>query len=129
MFGLKKVKNGNGENQVPNIIAQGTSVTGDLVSNGDFRIDGVLKGTITASGRIVVGETGEVEGDISCQNADISGSITGNLNVKELAVLKQSSRFNGNIHTVRLTIEAGALFSGQCNMDSALDEAAKVNKK
>jgi len=129
MFGLKKVKNGNGESQVPNIIAQGTSVTGDLVSNGDFRIDGVLKGTITASGRIVVGETGEVEGDIGCQNADISGSITGNLKVKELTVLKQSSRFNGNIHTVRLTIEAGALFSGQCSMDSTPDKPEKGDKK
>ncbi len=128
MFGLKKVKNGNGESQVPNIIAQGTSVTGDLVSNGDFRIDGVLKGTITASGRIVVGETGEVDGDISCQNADISGSITGNLEVKELTVLKQSSRFNGNIHTVRLTIEAGAIFSGQCSMDAHNNTREKANK-
>lgn len=129
MFTVKKPKNGNGENQVPNIFAQGTSVTGDMISNGDFRIEGVLKGTITASGRIVIGETGEIEGDIRCQNADVSGKVTGNLIVEELTVLKSTSRFEGNIHTSRLSIESGAVFSGQCTMANALMTDEKSKKK
>jgi len=115
---VKKVKAGNGDSQVPNIIAQGTSITGDIKSNGDFRIDGLLVGTIVASGRIVIGETGEVQGDISCQNVDISGKVTGTVTIDELTMLKKTSRFEGKISTTRLAIESGAVFTGECFMGS-----------
>lgn len=115
---MKKVKAGNGDSQVPNIIAQGTSITGDIKSNGDFRIDGLLVGTIVASGRIVIGETGEVQGDISCQNVDISGKVTGTVTIDELTMLKRTSRFEGKISTIRLAIESGAVFTGECLMGS-----------
>jgi cytoskeletal protein CcmA (bactofilin family) len=126
---VKKAKNANGESQVPNIIAQGTSVTGDLISNGDFRIEGTLNGTISTKGRIVIGETGVVEGDISCQNADISGKVSGNIIVEELTMLKVTSKFEGHIRTTRLAIEPGALFSGQCVMGAPELVAEKTNKK
>lgn len=126
---MKKAKNSNGESQVPNIIAQGTSVTGDLISNGDFRIEGTLNGTISTKGRIVIGETGVVEGDISCQNADISGKVSGNIIVEELTMLKVTSKFEGHIRTTRLAIEPGALFSGQCVMRAPELVAEKTNKK
>ncbi len=113
---MKKAKVGNGDSQVPNIIAQGTSIKGDIKSNGDFRIDGLLVGTIVASGRIVIGETGEVQGDVTCQNVDVSGKVAGNFTIEELTMLKKTSRFDGKIATARLAIESGALFTGECFM-------------
>lgn len=126
---VKRLNKNNNDSPVPNMIAQGTSIVGDLISNGDFRIEGKLKGTITASGRIVIGETGEVEGEVSCQHADISGTVKGNLKVEELTMLKIHARFEGNITTKQLSIEPGALFSGECIMGKPLKKPDDSNKK
>jgi len=117
---VKKFKNGSSDNKVPNIIANGTSVVGDIISDGDFRIEGEIKGTIVAKGRIVVGDTGRVDGDIKCSNADICGSVTGMLEVENLTVLKSTAKFNGDVATKRISIEPGAVFTGTCKMESNL---------
>lgn len=101
-----------------NIIGSGTEIIGDIHSNGDFRIDGTLKGTIKSTGKVVVGSTGRVEGEIICQNADISGDVDAHLTVKELLSLKASAVVSGDILTNKLAIEPGAVFTGACNMGS-----------
>ena len=113
---MKKYPGSNGDSQVPNIIATGTKVTGEIESEGDVRIDGVLTGKVLAKGKVVVGEKGAVDGEISCKNAVVSGNINANMDVKELAVFKASARFTGKITTAKLSIETGALFSGECKM-------------
>ncbi|NVO19765.1 MAG: polymer-forming cytoskeletal protein [Bacteroidetes bacterium] len=99
-----------------NIIGSGTEITGDINSNGDFRIDGFLKGTIKSTGKVVVGTTGKVEGEIICQNADISGEVKAHLKVYELLSLKASAIVSGDIITNKLAIEPGAVFTGACTM-------------
>jgi len=99
-----------------NIIGNGTDIIGDINSNGDFRIDGFLKGTIKSSGKVVVGSTGKVEGEIICQNADISGEVKAHLKVHELLSLKASAVVSGDIMTNKLAIEPGAVFTGACSM-------------
>ncbi|MDP2723879.1 MAG: polymer-forming cytoskeletal protein [Bacteroidales bacterium] len=126
---MKKQKVISSENLVRNHIAQGTSIVGDLNSNGDFRIEGKLKGTITANGKIVIGETGEIEGDMSCQLADISGKVIGNIKVEELTMLKQHSQFEGIIITKQLTVEPGAIFTGECQMGNPSKEPDISKKK
>ncbi len=118
-------KNNIAETPTVNTIGKGTSINGDVKSNGDFRIDGDLKGSIKSDGKIVIGATGNVEGEISCQNADISGSVKANIKVKELLSLKASCNVNGEIVTNKLAIEPGARFSGNCSMDN--QEKAKDN--
>ncbi len=113
---VKINKNGNSDNQVPNLIAQGTNIVGDIVSEGDFRIEGSIKGKIHAKGRIVIGKSGSVEGEIVCLNADICGKIEGKIDVKDLTIFKATSSFNGEIITSKISIESGALFSGSCTM-------------
>jgi cytoskeletal protein CcmA (bactofilin family) len=99
-----------------NIIGNGTDIVGDINSNGDFRIDGQLKGTIQSTGKVVVGSTGKVEGEIICQNADISGEVKAHLKVYELLSLKASAVVSGDIVTNKLAIEPGAVFTGACTM-------------
>lgn len=101
-----------------NTIGKGTSIKGDVRSGGDFRIDGELNGSISSDGKIVIGATGNVEGEIICQNADISGTVKANIQVKELLSLKSSCSVNGDIVTNKLAIEPGARFSGTCSMDN-----------
>jgi cytoskeletal protein CcmA (bactofilin family) len=104
-----------------NIIGQGTTIKGDLVSNGDFRIDGQLTGTIRCDGKIVIGHTGVVEGDVFCKQADVSGKMKAKLEVAEITVLKATANFNGELVTAKIAIEVGAMFSGKCQMKNAVE--------
>ncbi len=110
------MKNGNLESPTRNIIAQGTKIQGDIDSNGDFRIEGVLTGTVKAKGKIVIGESGSVEGKIFCQSADISGKAKVKMEVAELTMLRATSNFIGEISTKKISIEPGAMFTGTCQM-------------
>jgi cytoskeletal protein CcmA (bactofilin family) len=104
------------ESPVINIIGTGTFIKGDIRSNGDIRIDGSVVGSVNAKGKIVIGPTGSVEGELICQNADFSGNIKAQVSVTELLTLKATARLNGDITTGKLAIEPGARFSGVCNM-------------
>ena len=100
-----------------NILGPGAIVKGEIQVNGDFRIDGTLNGTIQCKGKIVVGSTGKIDGEIQCQNADFSGEVTATVKVSELLTLKETARFSGDITTGKLAIEPGAKFSGTCSME------------
>jgi cytoskeletal protein CcmA (bactofilin family) len=109
-----------------NLIAKGTSIKGEIQSSGDFRIDGSLNGSIKSAGKLVVGSTGKVEGEITCQNAEIEGNLKVKIFVKELLSLKATSVLRGDIVTGKLSIEPGAVLSGTCNMDG---DSAKSGEK
>jgi cytoskeletal protein CcmA (bactofilin family) len=100
-----------------NFLGNGTIIRGDIKSNGDFRIDGHLIGSIHSKGKVVVGSSGQVEGEIICQNADVSGILDAKIVVLELLTLKASARITGDIITDKLAIEPGAKFTGSCNMN------------
>ena len=124
------------ENNAPegrNIIVEGTTIEGDIVSNGNIRIDGKLVGTIKIKGRLIIGPTGVIEGEITCQNADIEGTFNGTITVTELLSLKASSKLSGDINTGKLAIEPSASFSGNCNMgfikDMQLEEQRQDSSK
>lgn len=107
------------ESSAINIITTGTTIKGDIVATGDFRLDGTLEGNIQLNGKLVVGDSGLVHGNVLCQNANIIGTVNGNISVKELLSLHTSARVKGDILINKLSIEPGAVFTGKCRM---LDE-------
>ena len=106
-----------------NIINAGTEVRGDILSNGDVRIDGILRGTITTKAKVVIGTTGSVEGDIKAQNSDVSGTVKGNIAVDELLSLKATAKIQGDILTKKLIVETGGEFNGKCPIRSTGDSS------
>ena len=88
-----------------NTIGSGTIVTGDIESKGDIRVDGILKGTVNTSGKVVLGKEGIIEGDVSCNNADIAGIVNAKITVTQLLLLKSTAKLNGDIVTNKLSIE------------------------
>lgn len=117
---------GNGS---ASIISAGTSLKGDITSNGDIRIDGSLKGNVHCSAKVVIGANGSVEGDINGQQADIMGKVSGSIKVKELLQLKGNCQISGNIYAGKLQIEPTAQFNGQCHMNEASASGSKNNVK
>jgi len=115
-----------------NMIGVGTIITGDMVSKGDIRIDGTLKGSVNTEGKVVLGREGMIEGDVICKDADISGTIKAKITVSQLLSLKTSAKLNGDIITNKLSIEPGAAFSGSCSMGAVikdLKDAGKIEQK
>ncbi|HPT13189.1 MAG TPA: polymer-forming cytoskeletal protein [Bacteroidales bacterium] len=100
-----------------NLLGSGTEITGDIRSQGDIRIDGSLNGTINCTGKVVIGSTGRVDGELICQNADISGEVKARIKVSELLSLKATAVVSGDIITNKLAIEPGAVFTGACKME------------
>jgi len=99
-----------------NLISKGTRITGDIFSDGDLRIDGELTGNLETKGRLVIGASGLIEGEIRCKSCEIAGIQKGSLFVNELLSLKASSNVTGDIVTGKLSIEPGAYFAGTCTM-------------
>ena len=111
-------------------IESSTSVKGDIVSEGDFRIDGTLEGSIKTKGKVVVGIDGSIKGAISCSNADVEGEINGNLFVSQVLSLRSSSIIDGDVVIGKLIVESGATFNATCSMNKEGKKADfKVVKK
>lgn len=104
------------DNQTINLISNGTDITGDIKSNGDIRVDGTLTGSLTTKGKVVIGPTGKINGEVFCKNSEVSGTVEGKISVGQLLNLKASSKIAGDIETFKLSIEPGAKFTGSCKM-------------
>lgn len=104
------------DNTTINLISNGTDITGDIKSNGDIRIDGSLTGNLNTKGKVVIGTTGKVKGEVICKNSEVAGILEGKIIVGQLLNLKASSKIYGDINTNKLSIEPGAVFSGNCKM-------------
>lgn len=99
-----------------NKIAQGTTVVGDLVGRGGFRIDGSVEGSIKTPGKVVVGKEGKINGNLNCENADIEGKFTGKLTVSGVLTLRSTAVLDGEVTTSKLAVEPGANFNATCTM-------------
>ena len=104
------------------IIGAGTSITGDIESRGDIRIDGILKGNLIAKAKILIGPDGVVEGDVNGQQADVLGKVTGTISVHELLYLRGKAILQGDIYAGKLQIEPTVTFNGQCHMGANIVE-------
>jgi cytoskeletal protein CcmA (bactofilin family) len=111
-----------------NIIGVGTIINGDIMSKGDIRIDGTLKGAVKTGGKVVVGTSGIIEGDVECANADIAGTLNAKISVAQLLSLKATARLTGDLVTNKLAIEPGAAFSGHCSMGAVIKDIKHVEK-
>ncbi|MCG2615573.1 polymer-forming cytoskeletal protein [Terrimonas sp. NA20] len=108
------------------LIGAGTTLKGDISSNSDLRIDGTIIGNISSTAKVVVGANGIVEGDITGNQADIIGKVTGNVKAKDLLQLRGDSIVNGNLYAGKLQVEPSATFNGQCHMGAATAESIEI---
>ena len=119
------------------IIAKNTVITGEIRSDGDFRIDGTLEGSLITEGRVIIGSEGFVKGNIEAANADIEGKIFGKLIVSKTLAIKAIANISGEVIVGKLSVEPGAVFNATCAMRTSApkpekfstNEAKKAEKK
>ncbi len=113
---MAKTNNEEFDSSAINLLGAGTTITGDINCNGDIRINGTLNGNLSTKGRLIIGETGKIKGEINCKNADILGSVEGKITVTDLLSLKATSNITGEILIGKISIEPGCKFNGTCKM-------------
>ena len=104
------------------IIGKGAFIEGDILTKGNIRIEGKVKGNINTNLKLVLGKSSYVEGNLLAQNAEIAGEIKGKVRVHDLLVLKDFAVVHGDIVTNKLVIEAGAFFNGKSKMSESLTD-------
>lgn len=108
-----------------NLIGKNTKIIGDVISEGDFRIDGGLEGTLKTNGRVIIGGEGFVKGKVECANADVEGKFSGEFIVSDTLSAKSTANITGEITMGRISTEPGASLNATCNMKGAVKELSK----
>ncbi len=93
MFSNKDKKPQKNRVMERNVVAKNTAIVGDIKSDGDFRIDGTLEGTLTTDGRVIIGADGLIKGKVEATNADIEGKFSGELLVSNTLTIKTQQIF------------------------------------
>lgn len=120
LFGNKNVSHEEvKQSNSTNTIAKGTTITGNVDTFGNFRLDGKLVGDLRSKSKVFIGQGSHVDGNIFAQNAEVEGEITGKIEISESLVLRATAVVHGDIFTGKLTIDPGATFNGQCHMGDA----------
>jgi len=112
-----------------NIIAQGTKIVGDFNSEGDFRIDGTVEGTIQTTGKVVVGKAGFVKGTLQGSDAYFEGGFSGKMTLSGTLTLKASATIEGEVVAGKLAVEPGANFNVTCSMKGTVKETNKGGRQ
>lgn len=112
-----------------NMIGVGTTIEGSINSNENIRFDGNLNGNLNTKGKVFVGQSGKVTGEIRCKNCEVEGVIDGKVVVEELLSLRSMSKLYGEIKTGKLAIEPGATFTGKCDMGGKKEAVIETSSK
>ena len=102
--------------QARNLIAEKTTITGNIQTVGDVRIDGVVNGDIEVKGRLVIGSAGKIKGNVTATESEVAGNLIGDIKVTEMLTVKASARIEGLVHIAKLLVEPGAIFKAKCIM-------------
>lgn len=131
MFSTKEKEDSNqlSKDNTRNIFSASTKIVGEIVSDGDFRIDGNVKGSIKTKGKLVVGTNGNIEADIECDSAEIQGVVKGKIIVRDILLLRSSCVVDGEVNVARISMEPGASYNGNCVMSGTPKKGSSSDKK
>jgi len=125
---MAKVAEAENTNKI-NMIGVGTTIEGNISSNENIRFDGILIGNLNTKGKVFIGQSGKVTGEIKCKNCEVEGIVEGRMNIEELLSLRSMSKIYGEIKTSKLAIEPGAILTGKCDMGGKKDIESEPIKK
>ena len=109
------------------VVGKGARIEGNLVSAGSLRIDGQVKGKITAEGDVSLSAQSDVDAEIRAANVIVAGKFKGNIMATNRTELSRGGSVDGNVNTKVLVVAEGASFTGQSIMDGRTATAASTS--
>ncbi|MCB0519162.1 MAG: polymer-forming cytoskeletal protein [Lewinellaceae bacterium] len=113
---LTVASNGLKESSETCVVASGTSFEGKFSATENVRLDGYIKGEVKCSQRLVMGETGRIEGNVRTKDAIIMGTIEGDVLVENTLHLKGPAKIRGTIQSKYMVVDEGARYVGECKI-------------
>lgn len=114
---------------IMNVLHKGSDIEGTVKINGSVRIDGKIKGKVKASEKIIVGQTGVIEGDLKAKEVTLSGKCTGCIIAEDKAIFHSTAEFDGEISCKQLLVEEGVVIDGNINMKEKREKVAQGTEK
>lgn len=105
-------------NRIETLIGEQCYIIGSLNGNGLLKIDGSVDGDLFSEDDVILGISGHVKGNLTCNNAYIQGIIQGNVTCKSTLTIEDSGKVKGDILVKKLMISEGGILDGKCNMIS-----------
>jgi len=106
----------------------GSHLQGELRFEASFRVDGKLTGTVRSEGDLIVGESGEIEGEVQAGQVFVSGTVRGTIRASRKIQIAPSGKVFAELDTPSLIVEDGATFEGTCAMSRDASRPAAVPK-
>jgi cytoskeletal protein CcmA (bactofilin family) len=103
----------------------GTRIEGTLELDGEIKLQGQIKGKVTGTGVVTVGEQANLQADVSAPTILVLGLVRGELHATDRLELHKSAKVKGVIRAPRIRIDEGAIFEGECRMGPAEGAFAK----
>jgi cytoskeletal protein CcmA (bactofilin family) len=114
-------------NTIDTLIGAKTDLKGDIVFTGGLRVDGKVRGNITAKGdgnsTLVLSEHAMVTGNVTVPHIITNGTIKGNVRAAERIELQPKAEISGDVYYKVIEMSLGAVING-----NLLREAVEVNK-
>lgn len=107
------------------LLSEGVSIKGKLIFKELLKVEGSYEGELEASGKILVEKSGVIRGNISVDEVEVYGSITGNITAKKI-ILRKNSVVIGDLKAPIVTIEEGATFQGYYNVGDQFEPAGRL---
>jgi cytoskeletal protein CcmA (bactofilin family) len=98
------------------VIGKDSTIEGHIEVKGGLRVDGVVRGKVSTTDSLTVGDGGVIEADMTTKTAIIGGKVVGTIIAEEKIELQSKAVVEGDITTKNLIVEEGAIFQGTCNM-------------
>lgn len=103
-------------------IGKSVTVVGSISGDEDLIVQGRVQGDVTLSTNLTVEENGVVEGNVEAESVAVHGTVEGDIRAAEGVSMCEGARVTGDVTTSRISIQPGAVFSGQVNMDVQLPD-------
>jgi len=101
------------------IIAAGTTIVGDVVSEGVVKVEGQVEGTIRAAMQLLIAPGAQIRGDVFAREIIAGGEIHGGVHADERVEIQPGALINGDIRTHRIHVADGGRVNGQITMEHA----------
>lgn len=105
-----------GNESLNGFVDAGCTIRGELEFSSSFRLDGRVEGTVRSTSELVVGESGEVDGEVDVARCLVGGAVKGTIRATEQVVLHAGAKVHADVFTPALVMEDGALLEGRVSM-------------
>jgi len=112
-------------NEIETVIGPSVKVEGDFVTEGNMIIEGTICGGVKTSKNLKIGSQAKVFANLTAANALIAGEVQGNIAITGKMELTSSAKIFGDIKVGTLSIAAGAILNGKCQMPDNKEKSSR----